>query len=639
MVKSRAEIQREYRQRIKEKNNAEYLRRERDRKNRSYVPSSSLSENDRKERNRRNRQNLRRFYQKRRDVRASNSTQDTSGYESGEPGPSHERGRLLVRMDFLNRDSGRRKGAMKRWKRDKSLATSRVRMLEQERETLLRKYRSTQRSLQRIKVRLNRGQADVEMTPNKQTEKEMKDANLDKIQREKLKKSLLFGNVLAKEINETKKATPMSKLKALHRVVSGKIVKKYKIIKHLSYKTGLCRHQLSKSTTKNHQIRTSRRSSRLHKYKSEVVEFLKLEDNRRTQPGKNDAKRLKKGEKVQVHILTDYLHNLFNKFRSENPDTKMSLASFCRCRPKYIYKTAFTSRLSCLCTKHTNAALAVKALRRAGMEIPLNPERVAKDMPTNESMKEKLNETVPISQWTRVEVEEKGKKKSVTRIVETIMSKDKFISHFDTQMVDFDEHVKRMNTQYEQIRHLKQNLPPHEMIIQIDFAENYSCRSLEEVQSAYFNQTAVTLHPMVVYWKLETGELTHKSFITVSDEMAHKASTVVTFIEDIIPELKKIDDQLSTIHYWSDSPSSQYRNKYIFDFISNHEDMYGCSARWNYFESGHGKGPCDGLGGTCKRLADEAIRCGKTLIQDAQSFYDWTKQSSIKHAAKNKTLS
>ncbi|WAR07281.1 LOW QUALITY PROTEIN: hypothetical protein MAR_017239 [Mya arenaria] len=31
-------------------------------------------------------------------------------------------------------------------------------------------------------------------------------------------------------------------------------------------------------------------------------------------------------------------------------------------------------------------------------------------------------------------------------------------------------------------------------------------------------------------------------------------------------------------------------------------------ARWNYFEVGHGKGPCDGLGGTVKRMADDAIK-------------------------------
>ena len=47
---------------------------------------------------------------------------------------------------------------------------------------------------------------------------------------------------------------------------------------------------------------------------------MKREDNSHTQLGKNDYKSVKKGQKVQVQILTDYLHNLYQKYRSENPD-------------------------------------------------------------------------------------------------------------------------------------------------------------------------------------------------------------------------------------------------------------------------------------------------------------------------------
>jgi hypothetical protein len=43
----------------------------------------------------------------------------------------------------------------------------------------------------------------------------------------------------------------------------------------------------------------------------------------------------------------------------------------------------------------------------------------------------------------------------------------------------------------------------------MDFAENYSCKSVEEIQTAYWNQTGVTLHPVVVYYK-KNGETQHK---------------------------------------------------------------------------------------------------------------------------------
>ena len=91
---------------------------------------------------------------------------------------------------------------------------------------------------------------------------------------------------------------------------------------------------------------------------------------------------------------------------------------------------------------------------------------------------------------------------------------------------------------------------------------------MEEVQSAYFNQSAVTLHPVVAYFRDTSGELAHKSIIIVSDEMGHKLFTVIAFIDDVIPYLKEIDLDLRRIHYWSDSPTSQYRNKHIFDLVS-----------------------------------------------------------------------
>ena len=49
--------------------------------------------------------------------------------------------------------------------------------------------------------------------------------------------------------------------------------------------------------------------------------------------------------------------------------------------------------------------------------------------------------------------------------------------------------------------------------------------------------------------------------------------------------------------------------------------MYGLKS-WHYFECGHGKGPCDGVGGATKR-SDNAIKQGKVVIQDADEFYKW----------------
>jgi hypothetical protein len=54
---------------------------------------------------------------------------------------------------------------------------------------------------------------------------------------------------------------------------------------------------------------------------------------------------------------------------------------------------------------------------------------------------------------------------------------------------------------------LMQCLTTGNAIVQMDFAENFSCCSADEVQSAYWNSSAVTLHPVVVYFKNENSPL------------------------------------------------------------------------------------------------------------------------------------
>ncbi|XP_066014894.1 uncharacterized protein [Pocillopora verrucosa] len=69
---------------------------------------------------------------------------------------------------------------------------------------------------------------------------------------------------------------------------------------------------------------------------------------------------------------------------------------------------------------------------------------------------------------------------------------------------------------YGQLKELKSNLPEGHMIVQMDFAENYTCQSVEEVQSAWWNGTMVTLHPAVAYFNDENGSLIHQSTVFIS---------------------------------------------------------------------------------------------------------------------------
>ena len=102
----------------------------------------------------------------------------------------------------------------------------------------------------------------------------------------------------------------------------------------------------------------------------------------------------------------------------------------------------------------------------------------------------------------------------------------------------------------------------------MDFAEDYRCRYQNEIQSAYWSSTQVTIHPMVIYFKQPGAQKScHQSFMFVSNEPHHDANFVFTLIGKLIPLLKEIVPDLKMVHYWTDSPTSQYRKNTIFKIL------------------------------------------------------------------------
>ena len=83
-------------------------------------------------------------------------------------------------------------------------------------------------------------------------------------------------------------------------------------------------------------------------------------------------------------------------------------------------------------------------------------------------------------------------------------------SEFRKRIVDdfhnFYSHVSRIFCQFKEQRNIEENLPDSHVYIHMDFAEDYKCRSQNEVRSAYWSQIQVTIHPVVMYYK-KNGKL------------------------------------------------------------------------------------------------------------------------------------
>lgn len=94
-----------------------------------------------------------------------------------------------------------------------------------------------------------------------------------------------------------------------------------------------------------------------------------------------------------------------------------------------------------------------------------------------------------------------------------------------------------------------------------------------------------------------------------------------------VPKCHKID-------IFSDGAASQYKNKYNLINLASFEKDFNVKAEWHFFATSHGKGACDGIGGTVKRLASRASlqRPLDNQISTARKLYEWASES-IKNIA------
>lgn len=91
----------------------------------------------------------------------------------------------------------------------------------------------------------------------------------------------------------------------------------------------------------------------------------------------------------------------------------------------------------------------------------------------------------------------------------------------------------------------------------------------------------------------------------------------------------KFGDNVKKIYYFSDGSAAQYKNRKNFTNLCFHKDDFDIDAEWHFSATAHGKGPCDGVGGTVKRLAARASlqRPYENQIQTPFQLYEWAIQN------------
>ena len=522
---------------------------------------------------------------------------------------------------------GRRKVARARSKCYKDLQKLTVKL-----QSIERKKERYRKKLERLLASNTRTDKD---TPRKQVKRMLSGCHVTN----KVKRSLLLHSVTMQTIGRKYADSNEQDKRFIRNTFFTQSLSKYKLVNVLRTSLGVQLRQ------KDGQQKTRRlyRPKTLE-IKDTVTTFLTRDDNSQLTTSKNDTIS-RAGVKRQRRLLVQSMKALYKKYLAENPKTMhISYGLFCRWRPFHVVTPTARDRQTCLCKTHENARLMFLKLKQLG-KLCYNTldECIDKgfvcDNPGESCYLRQcqfcadktlaMSTSEDVVKWSQWETEnheillKSGERKNVRKMVKKAIEGterelcDKINNYFVKFLVS---HVYRMRHQFAEYRKAKNGTDNLHAVIICDFSENYGNKYSRAPQSTHFgaSQQQSTIHTGVAYINEKV-----LSFATVSDSYRHDPAAIWCYMKPVFQWILADHPQLMSIHVFSDGPSTQYKNKTNFFLTSYYRDIIGCeieSLTWNYFESGHGKGAADAIGGTLKRLADDYVNKGVD-IPDALSLY------------------
>lgn len=388
---------------------------------------------------------------------------------------------------------------------------------------------------------------------------------------------------------------------------------------------------------------------------SEVIQtvqmFYESDDISRVLPGMKDcvSVRNENGDKVKMskRLILCNLAEAFRSFKDKFPDIKVGFSKFAELRPKHcVLAGSSGTHTVCVCTTHQNIKLMMENAKINSLtngELPTYKHCLARilcnppsidchlgNCPScpgidevksilETSFEENMIDKVSFRQWLTVD-------RCNLEMLEK--STSDFIDLFSKNLSSLVRHDFIAKQQSSFMSSIKENLTQSEVLVICDFAENYSFILQNEAQSHHWTNGQATVHPFVIYYKREKTE--HVSFVVISECLEHNTIALYCFQKKLIEFIKsKFGDSIKKIYYFSDGSAAQYKNRKNFTNLCFHKDDFNIEAEWHFSATAHGKGPCDGVGGSVKRLAARASlqRPYENQIQTPYQLYEWAVQN------------
>jgi len=439
------------------------------------------------------------------------------------------------------------------------------------------------------------------------------------------------------------------------KVIGGRFLKKYKLgFMANSFVSSHLMRKYRERKTLNFE-RRKRKDALTGAHGDSICKFFEEDINSSVAPGKKD-----KVKKNKICKQKRYLHDSLKKMHRKYlkcTGSFLSYTTFTRLKPFWVVKPNVRDRETCRCVKHANMTLMTDKLHLLKViENQRDKEFCAQMCCTNsETLKkcmyrecstcqekdlfvtvmsqEKAKEETYYHQWSNKTEDRIDKKKQPLTV--RIVSKSKItctveelINATRKQLPAYMKHVYKIEHQYDRLRYMKMHMSADEALILMDFSENYVTKYNDEIQSVHFgaSKSQVTLHTGVLYYfphnttdkqlsSPQQDSLQCMSFCSISASFRHDPSSIWAHLLPVFEMMQVKLPTVNKVHFLSDGPTTQYRNKNNFFLLTYYSAEFGWkNSSWNFSEAGHGKSSAEGIGGVVKRSADQAVahRCDIT---------------------------
>ena len=242
-----------------------------------------------------------------------------------------------------------------------------------------------------------------------------------------------------------------------------------------------------------------------------VKSYYTRDEVSRSTAGKKETITISK-EKRQKRFLLQSVSKTYKTFQHEHPSVNLSFTTFYRLKPFWVVRPRIQDCVTCLCQIHENVQYMHTKLKQLSVVHSESPHLQVYNMvcdgidnkncmsrdcircasKTAISTKDPSTDKSANTWWWqwRVVTEDLGSKKikktKKVRVCDTI---SKLESDYDISMKKFCRHIFNVKHQENVCRQKRLNLQNDELWLHIDFAENYCCKSLNEVQAKFISSS------------------------------------------------------------------------------------------------------------------------------------------------------